>query len=288
MSDLALRDEVLQRAQRARSASADRNYAADRDRCSRSSAASRVLDRLHDVEARGTLLSCVVHLHRELGCQHDVLAAVAGRTAIRRLRAAAIAVDVGGAANRVMPTSPCGSPCGCPRHRDAGRRNCCSRGRRQTRAGRSRRVRFMMKPSSGCEIDVGRAIAVRRTASLRSPMVPRLIVEFNRRQPYRLLIGDRHTRVSGRSRRRAPSRGGIVRGRWRVCPSCGRARSLNAQLRGRCPCGPHSCRTRPALPTDDDHIDCACSAHAEKMRDEIGVAIPCDPTAKRMSSGGPF
>jgi len=60
-----------------------------------------VLDRLHDVGARAALHAAgIVHVHAELRRQHDVLAALAEDFAEETLRAAALAVDVGGVEER--------------------------------------------------------------------------------------------------------------------------------------------------------------------------------------------
>ena len=60
-----------------------------------------VLDRLHDVGARAALHPAgIVHVHAELRRQHDVLAALAEDLAEEALRAAALAIDVGGVEER--------------------------------------------------------------------------------------------------------------------------------------------------------------------------------------------
>jgi len=64
-------------------------------------APERVLDGAHDVAARAAFqLLGVVHDHAELRRQHDLLAPVAEHLAHQRLRAAALAVDVGGVEER--------------------------------------------------------------------------------------------------------------------------------------------------------------------------------------------
>ena len=58
-------------------------------------AAQRILDRLHDPPARAAaLLTCIVHVHAEFRCQHDVLAPRTQHSAHVRFRATAATIHI--------------------------------------------------------------------------------------------------------------------------------------------------------------------------------------------------
>ena len=93
---------------------------------------------LHDVAPRRALLHAgVVHRHAELGGEHDVLALVAEHLAHRGLRAAAIAVDVGGVEQRDAEVDRLVDHLARAFDIERAGRNCCSRCRLPRREGLS-------------------------------------------------------------------------------------------------------------------------------------------------------
>ena len=97
VADLAVADQVVEGAQRLvdRRAPVELVELVEIDPVS-AEAFERVLDRLHDVAARGADLHArIVHGHAELAGEHDVLAPRAERLAEEPLRSAAPAIHIG-------------------------------------------------------------------------------------------------------------------------------------------------------------------------------------------------